>query len=113
QGADAQLEPDRPAPAPGGRSQGPPARHRARAPASRLGAEGLPGGRAAEDDRLLPRRGARLMKVLVTGGAGFIGSHVVDAFVAAGHDVLVVDDLSTGKLENLNAKARFSQLDVQ
>ena len=45
------------------------------------------------------------MKVLVTGGAGFIGSHVVDAYVAAGHEVVVVDDLSTGKRENLNAAA--------
>jgi len=35
------------------------------------------------------------VKILVTGGAGFIGSHVVDAYVAAGHDVIVVDDLST------------------
>ena len=52
------------------------------------------------------------MKVLVTGGAGFIGSHVVDAYVGAGHDVVVVDDLSTGKRENLNPKARFHQLDV-
>jgi len=52
------------------------------------------------------------MKVLVTGGAGFIGSHVVDAVVAAGHDVLVVDDLSTGRRENLNPKARFHQLDI-
>jgi len=52
------------------------------------------------------------MKILVTGGAGFIGSHVVDAFVAAGHDVLVVDDLSTGKRENLNPKARFFELDI-
>ena len=52
------------------------------------------------------------MKILVTGGAGFIGSHVVDAYVAAGHDVVVVDDLSTGKRENLNPKARFHQLDV-
>lgn len=52
------------------------------------------------------------MKVLVTGGAGFIGSHVVDAYVAAGHDVLVVDNLCTGKRENLNPKARFHQLDI-
>ena len=52
------------------------------------------------------------MKVLVPGGAGFIGSHVVDAYVAAGHDVVVVDDLSTGKRENLNPKARFHQLDI-
>ena len=53
------------------------------------------------------------MKILVTGGAGFIGSHVTDAYVAAGHDVIVVDDLSTGKRENLNPKARFHQLDIQ
>jgi UDP-glucose 4-epimerase len=53
------------------------------------------------------------MRVLVTGGAGFIGSHVVDAFVAAGHEVSVLDDLSTGRRENLNPRARFYQLDVQ
>jgi UDP-glucose 4-epimerase len=53
------------------------------------------------------------MKVLVTGGAGFIASHVVDTYVAAGHDVTVVDDLSTGHRENLNPKARFHQLDIQ
>ncbi len=53
------------------------------------------------------------MKILVTGGAGFIASHVVDAYVAAGHDVVVVDDLSSGRHENLNPKARFVQLDVQ
>jgi UDP-glucose 4-epimerase len=52
------------------------------------------------------------MKILVTGGAGFIGSHVVDAFLGAGHDVIVVDDLSTGKRENLNPRARFHQLDI-
>jgi len=53
------------------------------------------------------------MKILVTGGAGFIGSHVVDAYVAAGHEVVVVDDLSTGKRENLNPKTKFHQLDIQ
>jgi UDP-glucose 4-epimerase len=52
------------------------------------------------------------VKILVTGGAGFIASHVVDAYVAAGHEVVVVDDLSTGHRENLNPKARFHQLDV-
>ena len=53
------------------------------------------------------------MKIIVTGGAGFIGSHVVDAYVAAGHDVIVVDDLSTGHRENLNPRARFHALDIQ
>jgi UDP-glucose 4-epimerase len=52
------------------------------------------------------------MKILVTGGAGFIGSHVVDAYVAAGHQVVVVDDLSTGHRENLNPQATFHRLDV-
>lgn len=53
------------------------------------------------------------MKVLVTGGAGFIGSHVVDAFIGAGHQVVVVDDLSTGKRENLNTMAAFHQVDIR
>ena len=52
------------------------------------------------------------MKILATGGAGFIGSHVVDAYLAAGHEVLVVDNLCTGKRENLNPKARFHELDI-
>jgi UDP-glucose 4-epimerase len=47
------------------------------------------------------------MRILVTGGAGFIGSHVVDACLAAGHEVTVLDDLSTGRRENLPAGARF------
>jgi UDP-glucose 4-epimerase len=41
------------------------------------------------------------MKLLITGGAGFIGSHLVETFLGDGHDVLVLDDLSTGKRENL------------
>lgn len=53
------------------------------------------------------------MRILVTGGAGFIASHVTDAFVAAGHQVSVIDDLSSGRRENLNPQARFYQLDVQ
>ena len=52
------------------------------------------------------------MKILVTGGAGFIGSHVVDAYVEAGYDVLAVDDLSTGKTENLNTSAPFQECDI-
>jgi UDP-glucose 4-epimerase len=53
------------------------------------------------------------MKILVTGGAGFIGSHVVDLLIDAGHDVAVVDDLSTGRMSNLNPKARFYQIDIR
>ena len=52
------------------------------------------------------------MKVIVTGGAGFIGSHVSDAFLSAGHEVVVLDNLSTGHRENLNPQARFVELDI-
>lgn len=52
------------------------------------------------------------MKILVTGGAGFIGSHVVDAYITAGHDVVVVDNLSTGRKSNLNKKAVFYDCDI-
>jgi len=53
------------------------------------------------------------LKILVTGGAGFIGSHVVDAFLKEGHDVVVVDNLTTGKTENIPEKARFVQADIR
>jgi UDP-glucose 4-epimerase len=53
------------------------------------------------------------MKVLVTGGAGFIGSHVVDEFLAAGHDVVVVDNLVTGRRANLNPRAKFYEIDIR
>ncbi len=53
------------------------------------------------------------MKILVTGGAGFIGSHVADAFVNEGHEVVIVDDLSTGRKQNLNPKARFYEMDIR
>jgi len=52
------------------------------------------------------------MKVLVTGGAGFIGSHIVDRLVQEGHEVVVVDNLSTGKKKNLNRAARFYKMDI-
>jgi UDP-glucose 4-epimerase len=53
------------------------------------------------------------LRVLVTGGAGFIGSHVADEMIRAGHSVAVVDDLSTGRLENVHASVRFYQCDVR
>jgi UDP-glucose 4-epimerase len=53
------------------------------------------------------------MKILVTGGAGFIASHVVDTYVAEGFEVIVVDDLSTGRLSNLNPEVTFYKLDIR
>ena len=53
------------------------------------------------------------MKVLVTGGAGFIGSHIVDALVEDGHNVVIVDDLSRGSEDNLNPKATFYSQDIR
>ena len=53
------------------------------------------------------------MKILVTGGAGFIGSHVVDTFIANGYQVVIVDDLSTGRASNLNPAATFYKLDIR
>ena len=53
------------------------------------------------------------MRVLVTGGAGFIGSHVVDHLLARGHEVAVVDHLSSGKLENIPEGARFYEADIR
>lgn len=54
-----------------------------------------------------------MARVLVTGGAGFIGSHVADACIAAGHAVAVVDDLSTGRAANLNPRAAFFRADIR
>ena len=53
------------------------------------------------------------MKALVTGGAGFIGSHLVDALIERGDRVIVIDNLSTGKRENVNPKAEFHELDIR
>ncbi|MGB2698518.1 MAG: NAD-dependent epimerase/dehydratase family protein [Candidatus Zixiibacteriota bacterium] len=54
-----------------------------------------------------------MSKILVTGGAGFIGSHVADSFISLGHDVIILDDLSTGFRENVNPKAKFYQMDIR
>lgn len=53
------------------------------------------------------------MKILVTGGAGFIGSHVADAFIEQGHDVVIVDNLSMGNEKNINHRARFVKMNIQ
>ena len=53
------------------------------------------------------------MKILVTGGAGFIGSNVVDAYIEQGHEVVVVDNLYSGKMKNLNPAAKFYLMDIR
>lgn len=53
------------------------------------------------------------MKILVTGGAGFIASHIVDKYVEFGHEVVVVDNLSTGFKHNVNPKAKFYEIDIR
>lgn len=53
------------------------------------------------------------MKVLVTGGAGFIGSHVCDEFLRRGHEVIALDNLSSGRKENLDPRVRLVELDIR
>jgi UDP-glucose 4-epimerase len=53
------------------------------------------------------------MRILVTGGAGFIGSHLVDRFIGDGHDVVVIDDLSGGRADVVNPRARLVVADVR
>lgn len=53
------------------------------------------------------------MKILVTGGAGFIGSHIVDRYINIGHEVVIIDNMSTGKEENINPKAKFIKIDIK
>ena len=52
------------------------------------------------------------MKCLVIGGAGFIGSNLVDELIRQGHDVRIIDDLSTGKKENVNPRAELFTVDI-
>ncbi|OQX71697.1 MAG: UDP-glucose 4-epimerase [Candidatus Cloacimonas sp. 4484_275] len=53
------------------------------------------------------------MKILVTGGAGFIGSNVADRFIELGHEVVIVDNLSSGYRKNVNPKAKFYEIDIR
>jgi len=53
------------------------------------------------------------MKILVTGAAGFIGSHIVDKYIGLSHKVVVIDDLSTGFRKNLNPQAKFYKVDIR
>ena len=53
------------------------------------------------------------MKILVTGGAGFIGSHIADAYIKAGHKVVIIDNLSTGREKNINERAVFLKMDIR
>lgn len=54
-----------------------------------------------------------MAKILVTGGAGFIASHIVDKYIADGHSVVVIDNLLTGKKENVHKKAKFYEADIK
>lgn len=54
-----------------------------------------------------------MSKIIVTGGAGFIGSNLTDALIEKGHDVLIIDNLSTGKKENINHRAKFFEADLR
>ena len=52
------------------------------------------------------------MKYIVTGGAGFIGSNLVDKLIESNHEVIIIDDLSLGKKRNINKKAQFHKLNI-
>ena len=55
----------------------------------------------------------KMSKILITGGAGFVGSHLVDKYIDLGHQVIVIDNLAHGKKENINPKAKFYKTDIR
>lgn len=61
---------------------------------------------------MLNTKGAIIMKVLVTGGAGFIGSHIVDQLILEGHEVVIIDNLASGQKEQVHPQACFYQIDL-
>src|SRR5207248_3854128 len=80
-----------------------------------VGGDSRPPDQLLEPDRRRLRRlpaESPALKALVTGGAGFIGSHIADRLLADGHEVVILDDLSTGHVEHLASRARFYQMDV-
>src|SRR6185436_20174199 len=86
----------------------PRARARSTRPRDRRSTRSIAVSHKSSDELAFPLdEPSRRMRVLVTGGAGFIGSHIVDALVAVDHDVTVLDDLDTGFRENVNARARL------
>ena len=67
----------------------------------------------SQEESCTPRGHDAAKKVLVTGGAGFIGSHVADGYLARGDRVWIVDDLSTGKRDNLPVEATFIEMSIE
>ncbi len=94
----------------GGRSAGAPARHHQGQKRFSAGSPRWTWKRAWPRPSNISARGWRseTMKIVVTGGAGFIASHIVDAYIGRGHEVHIFDDLSTGQAQNLNAKATIA-----